>query len=167
MQAAATGPRCWRNIQDESAAMPALFGQARALATLGSTPLVVTAAGHVADPGWAVCAGPDGRAVDQLEEAVPMTALTARADVPTAAPARYAKQLLSHLGRRVTWATDGDTSTAELAGGTGTVIVGDGVITLLAQAPDAEALARVQHVLGSHLERFGQRNELQVSWNRP
>ena len=94
-----------------------------------------------------------------------MTALTARADVPTAAPARYAKQLLSHLCRRVTWATDGDTSTAELAGGTGTVIVGDGVITLLAQAPDAEALARVQHVLGSHLERFGQRNELSVTWS--
>ena len=94
-----------------------------------------------------------------------MTALTARADVPTTAPARYAKQLLSHLGRRVTWTTDGDTSTAELAGGTGTVIVGDGVITLLARAPDAEALARVQHVLGSHLERFAQRNELAVTWS--
>lgn len=93
-----------------------------------------------------------------------MTARTARADVPTAAPARYAKQLLSHLGRRVTWTTEGNTSTAELAGGTGTVVVGDGVLTLIAEAPDAAALTQVQHVLGSHLERFGQRDELTVTW---
>ena len=61
-----------------------------------------------------------------------MTVLTARADVPTEAPARYAKQLLSHLGRRTTWTTDGDTSSAGIAGGTGRVVVGDGVLTLVA-----------------------------------
>ena len=94
-----------------------------------------------------------------------MTALTARADVPTAAPPRYAKQLLSHLGRRITWTTDGDSSAAEIAGGTGRVVVGDGVLTLIAEASDAETLGRVQHVLGSHLERFGQRSELTVTWN--
>lgn len=44
------------------------------------------------------------------------------------------------------------------------MIVGEGVLTLLASAPDGESLARVQHVLGSHLERFGQRNELVVAW---
>jgi hypothetical protein len=93
-----------------------------------------------------------------------MTVLTARADVPTEAPARYAKQLLSHLGRRTTWTTDGDTSSAEIAGGTGRVAVGDGVLTLVAEASDAETLGRVQHVLGSHLERFGQRSELTVTW---
>jgi uncharacterized protein len=90
--------------------------------------------------------------------------LTAHADVATDAPARYAKQLLSHLGRRVPWTTEGNTSTAEIAGATGVVVVGEGVLTLRAEAPDAESLARVQHVLGSHLERFGQRNELAVSW---
>ena len=91
--------------------------------------------------------------------------MTARADVVTDAPDRYAKQLLSHLGRRVEFTTDGATSTAEFGAATGTVVVGDGVLTLLAEAPDAESLARVQHVLGSHLERFGQRNELTVTWN--
>ena len=90
--------------------------------------------------------------------------LTARADVATDAPARYAKQLLSHLGRRLTWVTEGNTSTAEIGPATGTVVVGEGVLTLRAEAPDAESLARAQHVLGSHLERFGQRNELAVSW---
>jgi hypothetical protein len=98
---------------------------------------------------------------------LPMTALSARADVATPTPDRYAKQLLSHLGRRLTWTTDGARSTAGIGGGTGTVLIGDGVITLLAEAPDAEALAQVQHVLGSHLERFGQRNELTVTWTGP
>ena len=94
-----------------------------------------------------------------------MTApLSARADVATDAPARYAKQLVSHLGRRVQWTTDGAVSTAEIGGGTGVVEVGEGVLHLRAQAPDPESLARVQDVLGRHLERFGQRNELVVSW---
>ena len=90
--------------------------------------------------------------------------LTARADVVTDAPARYAKQLVSHLGHRVEFETVGDTSTARFGEGTGRVVVGDGVLTLLAEAPDTETLARVQDVLGRHLERFGQRNELAVSW---
>lgn len=93
-----------------------------------------------------------------------MTAFSARADVPTSTPDRYAKQLLSHLGRRVSWTTHGDTATAELAGGTGRIVVGDGVLILMAEADDAESLAGVQHVLGSHLERFGQRHELAISW---
>ena len=42
--------------------------------------------------------------------------------------------------------------------------MGDGVLTLRAQAPDTETLERVQDVLGRHLERFGQRNELVVTW---
>jgi uncharacterized protein len=90
--------------------------------------------------------------------------LTARAEVATDAPARYAKQLVSHLGRRLTWTTEGDTSTAQIGEATGTVVVGDGVLTLLAEAPDAASLARAQDVLGRHLERFGQRNELAVTW---
>jgi uncharacterized protein len=92
------------------------------------------------------------------------TSLSARADVPTDAPERYAKQLVSHLGRRVEFATDGAVSTAAIAGGTGVIEVGDGVLILRAEAPDAETLDRVQDVLGRHLERFGQRNELTVVW---
>ena len=90
--------------------------------------------------------------------------LSARADVSTDAPARYAKQLVSHLGRRVEWVTEGPVSTATIAGGTGVVEVGDGVLVLRAQATDPEVLERVQDVLGRHLERFGQRNELVVTW---
>jgi len=90
--------------------------------------------------------------------------LTARADVRTDAPERYAKQLVSHLGRRTAWTTQDGTSTADIAGGTGVLRVGNGVLTMVAEAPDADTLARVQDVLGRHLERFGQRNELTVVW---
>ncbi len=90
--------------------------------------------------------------------------LTSRADVVTDAPARYAKQLVSHLGRRTDFTTAGATSTAAMAGGTGSIRIGDGVLTLVAEAPDPETLRRVQDVLGRHLERFGQRNELTVAW---
>ena len=96
--------------------------------------------------------------------AVVSESLTARADVRTDVPERYAKQLVSHLGRRTEWTTAGATSTADIAGGRGFVEVGEGVLTLRATAPDAETLDRVQDVLGRHLERFGQRNELVVVW---
>jgi len=90
--------------------------------------------------------------------------LTARADVRTDAPERYAKQLVSHLGRKVEFTTEGATSTAAIAGGIGVIEVGEGVLRLRAEAPDAETLDRVQDVLGRHLERFGHRNELTVVW---
>jgi uncharacterized protein len=89
-----------------------------------------------------------------------------RADVVTATPERYAKQLVSHLGRRVEWVTDGAMSTATWGTATGQVVVGDGVLTLLASGPDAEAVAHVENVLSRHLERFGQRNDLTVTWVR-
>ncbi len=92
--------------------------------------------------------------------------LRSRADVVTDAPARYAKQLVSHLSRKVTFTTDGDTSTVRLGEATGQVVVGDGVLVLLASGPDREAVAQVEDVLGRHLERFGARDALAVTWTR-
>ena len=94
------------------------------------------------------------------------TAVTSRADVSTDQPARYAKQLVSHLGRKLAFATDGATSTAAVGAGTGQVVVGDGVLTLLACGPDEAALADVEHVLGSHLLRFATRENLTLAWTR-
>ena len=92
--------------------------------------------------------------------------LRSRADVTTATPERYAKQLVSHLGRKATFVTAGPTSTVQLGSATGQVIVGDGVITLLASGNDTADVELVEHVLGSHLARFGARDELAVSWER-
>ena len=95
-----------------------------------------------------------------------MTALTSRADVATDAPARYAKQLVAHLGRKISFATDGAVSTATIGDATGQIVVGDGVLTLTAAGDDPAAVAVVEDVLGRHLERFGARNELAVHWTR-
>lgn len=87
------------------------------------------------------------------------------ARVVTDKPARYAKQLASHLGRKVPIVEDGAGGWSIVLGeARGAVAVGEGVIELRAQSPDAEGLAQVQHVLGSHLERFGTRAELSVVW---
>ncbi len=91
-----------------------------------------------------------------------------RADVPTGAPARYAKQLISHLGRKVPFTGDAVTApaTAFIGTATGGIVVGDGVLTLLAAGDDEESVARVRDVLGGHLERFAQREALSVRWLR-
>lgn len=96
--------------------------------------------------------------------------LTARADVATATPERYAKQLVAHLGRKVAF-TDiesavGPGSAVDIGDARGTVVPGNGVLVLLAEAPDEAGLTRVEDVLGRHLERFGQRQELVVTWVR-
>jgi uncharacterized protein len=91
--------------------------------------------------------------------------LTASAAVVTATPDRYAKQLASHFGRRC--------EVVQEAGGV-RIVFGDGsclvrpredVLDLEVRAPSEPEVERLTQVVGSHLERFGQRNELQVSWS--
>ena len=96
----------------------------------------------------------------------PQTAPTihSRADVATSTPERFAKQLVAHLGRKVAFTT-GRTSSATMGAAVGRVVVGDGILTLLADG-DAADVARVEHVLGSHLERFAHREPLVVTWQR-
>ena len=94
------------------------------------------------------------------------TTLQSRADVVTDVPGRYAKQLVSHLGRKVEFVEQSGTWTAHLAGTVARITVGDGVLVLQAEAPDPESLARLEGALGNHLERFGQRRELTVTWRR-
>jgi hypothetical protein len=96
-----------------------------------------------------------------------VTPLSSRADVPTDAPARYAEHLVSHLGREIPVPDDPDGGwTTTLGAARGRITVGTGVLGLRAEAPEEEALARVEHVLGSHLERFGARAGLTVTWHR-
>lgn len=91
-----------------------------------------------------------------------------RADVATGAPARYAKQLISHLGRKVPFTGDATTApaTAVIGSATAGIVVGEGVLTLWAAGDDEESVARAEQVLGGHLERFAQREALTVRWIR-
>ena len=96
-----------------------------------------------------------------------MTTLTSHADVPTDAPARYAKQLVSHLGRKVPFTEEADGAwTVTVGDARGRIAVGDDVLALHVEAADVETLDRLEHALGSHLERFGARAGLTVSWRR-
>jgi hypothetical protein len=88
---------------------------------------------------------------------------TSTAHVPTDAAPRYVKQLVSHLGRKVP-VTDGER--LEFGFGTGLVRAESTGVVLEATAADDEALGRVEDVLGRHLERFGQRGRLTVTWAR-
>lgn len=93
--------------------------------------------------------------------------VSSTAVVSTGWPARYAKQLLSHLGHKVAVEPVSEPEPAGrlvFAYGTGTVLPGVSSLTLIAAADDDESLARVQDVLQRHLERFGARQELVVNW---
>ena len=93
------------------------------------------------------------------------------ARVTTDRPARYGRQLASHMGRKITAVWDDDATgslTFDREGAvTGVVRISchDGVLQLVLEADD-EHLERLEHVVGIHLARFGAKDGLVVSWNR-
>jgi hypothetical protein len=91
--------------------------------------------------------------------------VTATATVPTDAAPRYVKQLASHLGRKATIEEQADGVVVVLTAGRCLLVATDTAVELSATAPDDESLETVKRVVGVHLERFGQRNELTVSWS--
>lgn len=91
--------------------------------------------------------------------------LISRAEVATETPERYAKQLVAHLGRKAAVEETADGAVLTFGSGRGVVAAADGVLVLRAEAAGTDALAQVQDVLGRHLEKFGQRAELVVTWS--
>ena len=104
---------------------------------------------------------------------ISMMSARSRAVVLTDRPARYAKQLASHFGHkilveeiegghRLTFNRDGN------FGGYSDVLVQkvDGVerLVLLAYAETPEKRERLEGVLGRHLERFGEKDGLAVTF---
>ena len=100
--------------------------------------------------------------------------VTATATVATPTPERYAKQLAAHLGRKLEVREEADGLRLVFGAGDGTEdgsSIGDcllrsqeAALELSASAADPAGLERITEVVGSHLERFGQRNELVVAW---
>jgi hypothetical protein len=91
---------------------------------------------------------------------------TSTADVGTDRPARYAKQLVSHLTRRAEGEWDESAGTGWLdfgETGKGTLRAGPASLELVVDGAD---LDRLEDVVGRHLVRFGARDELVVTWKR-
>ena len=93
---------------------------------------------------------------------------TSTAQVPAEWPQRYVKQIVAHLGRKRTgrMLATGD-GEVEWPDGSCGLACRPGVLLLTVTADDAEALARIQDVIGRHLERFGARAGIRVDWTPP
>jgi predicted O-methyltransferase YrrM len=86
--------------------------------------------------------------------------------VATERPARFVKQLTSHLGHNATATLTADgRGVISFANGAACVLMPAGShLELIATGPDAAALALAQDVISRHLERFAAREELAVDW---
>ncbi|MCP2046577.1 DUF2218 domain-containing protein [Paenarthrobacter histidinolovorans] len=89
---------------------------------------------------------------------------TARAIVRTQSAKRYGKQLASHLGHKAEVRTEQDGERIILTVGSCLLLPRAEAIELRAESSTHEGLERLTEVIGSHLERFGQRDGLLVRW---
>lgn len=90
----------------------------------------------------------------------------AQANVATNRPSRYLTQLCKHFGQKIPAEYDNEKGTTTFEAGTCVMHARDGVLRLRAEAGNDDGLRQVQDVVGSHLERFGARDELTVQWTR-
>lgn len=91
---------------------------------------------------------------------------TGHADVVSDKPQRYAKQLASHFGRKREIVETENSSRIIFDAAECLLEWPDGSLRITSFADSEEALAHVESVIGSHLVRFGARNELSVTWQR-
>ena len=92
-------------------------------------------------------------------------AVTSTARVATDRGERYRKQLASHFGNKIEVAEEPTGTVLKWGfGGTTTLTVEADALVMLAAADDAATLDRVKDVTGRHLERFGDKDGLVVTW---
>ena len=114
--------------------------------------------------------------------------LTAEARIETDRPSRYLIQLCQHASdmggprghgrlarhrgaghgaeiRHAEWTND--SGIVRTNWGECTLRATPGALTLRAEAADEENLRRIQDLMADRLERFGRRDQLKVTWQRP
>ena len=91
-----------------------------------------------------------------------------QAVVGTDRPHRYGKQLVAHMSRKHggEWDADAGSGWIQLEGGRATVAAEEGSLRLRVLAATDDALPVLEDVVGRHLVRFGERDELSVTWER-
>jgi hypothetical protein len=91
--------------------------------------------------------------------------LQSTARVATERPERYIKQLVSHLGHRLTTElTDEGIGVITMPGGGATLSPETGILVIDAHADDSETLERAKDVVARHLVRFASNEDLVVEW---
>ena len=111
------------------------------------------------------------------ETATPSTAeasypLISVATVPTERAARYGKQLVSHMGHKITGSWDEEAGNGYLLFDREGPVLGR--FDVIASASDLrlelrtepERAERLEFIVGIHLARFGARDSLAISWER-
>ncbi len=98
--------------------------------------------------------------------------LASTASVSTERAARYGKQLVSHMGHKITGSWDEEAASGYLLFDREGPVLGR--FDVIASASDLrlelrtepERADRLEHVAGIHLARFGARDSLAISWER-
>jgi uncharacterized protein len=93
------------------------------------------------------------------------TTLSSQAAVSTEKPVPYMRQLCKHFGHKVDAAFTDDSGYINFEAGRCDLRAGDGELFLTVTADSEENRERLRNVVGSHLERFGRRDELGVNWS--
>lgn len=94
--------------------------------------------------------------------------MSKRGTMTTERPERYAKQLAGHWSAKADVTEDGDVRTLVMGGGQTVVLRPvDGALAIEVSVPDDGDLDvdRWAQVVADHLQRFGQRDELEVVWH--
>ncbi len=91
--------------------------------------------------------------------------LFSEARVPTSRSSIYLKQLCKHFGHRVPAEFTDEAGRLTFPFGSCELRAGPAELVLRAEAEGEEDLARLEDVVGRHLERFGHRETLKVSWS--
>ena len=92
--------------------------------------------------------------------------LTSTAEVLTDRADRFAKQLVTHLGRKAEWVTEDGVSTAAFGTARVSIAPSDGVLVLTASGASVEEVAQVEDALARHLHKFAFRHPVEISWRR-
>jgi hypothetical protein len=92
-------------------------------------------------------------------------ATSSTAEVVTDRPARFGKQLVSHLGRRSggEWDDQAESGWIQIGPGRADLTCDTGVLRLRVEGEKAD-LPQLEDVVGRHLVRFGAKDELVVRW---
>jgi hypothetical protein len=93
-----------------------------------------------------------------------MTEIRSQAVVATDKPVAYMRQLCKHFGHKVDASFDEDSGYIQFEFGRCSLQASDGVLAIEVSAADEDSHERMERVIGSHLERFGRRDELSVAW---